>query len=269
LHGGGAASNPLVRAFGAGWSIGLQAEGAEALDATVPYRYYQPEVFRFLEVVGLVGADGPPEYPLFAVSPRERDAAAELLPGPGPWAALHAGAGDPRRRWSPARFAAVADGLAASGIRPVLVGSTADEPASAAVRAATNSVWHDLTGATNLGTLAAVLQRCAVVIANDSGPLHLARAVGSPTVGLYWCGNAINAAPLTRSRHRPLLSWIVHCPVCGIDTSTVGFVHRPGEGCTHRPSFLGQIPVVEVLDEALDLVACSAADGRCHDQRPH
>jgi hypothetical protein len=46
----------------------------------------------------------------------------------------------------------------------------------------------------------------------------------------------------------------VHCPVCGVDTSTAGFPHRPGEGCAHRPSFLGQIPVAEVLEEALDLV---------------
>src|SRR5690349_23130843 len=43
-------------ALGARWSIGLRAEDAAALDATVPYRYYQSEVFRFLEVVELVGA---------------------------------------------------------------------------------------------------------------------------------------------------------------------------------------------------------------------
>jgi ADP-heptose:LPS heptosyltransferase len=60
LHGGGAASNPLLKALGARRSIGLRAEGAAALDATVPYRYYQSEVFRFLEVVALVGAQGPP-----------------------------------------------------------------------------------------------------------------------------------------------------------------------------------------------------------------
>jgi hypothetical protein len=77
----------------------------------------------------------------------------------------------------------------------------------------------------------------------------------SPTVELYWCGNAINAAPVGRTRHRPLLSCTVHCPVCGIDTSTAGFPHRPGEGCAHRPSFLEQIPAAEVLDEVLDLLS--------------
>jgi ADP-heptose:LPS heptosyltransferase len=260
LHGGGAASNPLVRALGTRWSIGLQAEDAAPLDATVPYRYYQSEVFRFLEVVALVGAEGPPGYPELAVSEQERDAAAALLPGAGPWVALHAGAGDPRRRWAPKRFAAVADRLAAAGARPVLVGSAADESVSAAVRSHATTPVRDLTGHTDLGTLAAVLRRCAVVVANDSGPLHLALAVGPATVGLYWCGNAINAASTVRTRHRPLLSWIVHCPVCRTDTSTAGFPHRPGNGCAHRPSFLDQIPVVEVLDEALDLLTRTRTD---------
>jgi ADP-heptose:LPS heptosyltransferase len=254
LHGGGAASNPLVRALGARWSIGLQAENAAPLDATVPYRYYQSEVFRFLEVVALVGAEGPPEYPELAVSEQERDVAAELLPRGDPWVALHAGAGDPRRRWAPERFAAVADRLALAGVRPVLVGSGADLPASAAVCNHATTPLHDLTGRTDLGTLAAVLRRCAIVVANDSGPLHLARAVGPATVGLYWCGNAINAAPTVRTRHRPLLSWTVHCPICGTDTSTAGFPHRSGDGCAHRPSFLDQIPIAEVLEEALDLL---------------
>jgi ADP-heptose:LPS heptosyltransferase len=66
LHGGGSTSNPLMTSLRAGWSIGLRAADAAPLDATVPYRYYQSEVFRLLEVVALVGADGPPEYPLLA-----------------------------------------------------------------------------------------------------------------------------------------------------------------------------------------------------------
>jgi ADP-heptose:LPS heptosyltransferase len=259
LHGGGAASNPFVRALGARRSIGLQAEDAAPLDSTVPYRYYQGEVFRFLEVVALVGAEGPPEYPELETSAQERDAAAELLRG-DPWVALHAGAGDPRRRWAPQRFAAVADRLAAAGARPVLVGSASDGPSSAAVRSCAGTSLLDLTGRTDLGTLAAVLRRCTVVVANDSGPLHLARAVGAATVGLYWCGNAINAAATVRTRHRPLLSWVVRCPVCGTDTSTAGFPHRPGDGCAHRPSFLDQIPVAEVLDEALDLLDRARTD---------
>jgi ADP-heptose:LPS heptosyltransferase len=159
LHGGGAASNPLVGALGARRSIGLQADGAADLDTTVPYRYYQSEVFRFLEVVALVGAHGAPEYPELAASGRERATAAALLPPGGPYVALHAGAGDPRRRWAPQRFAAVADALTTAGARPLLVGSHADVPVSTAVRHHARTPPLDLTGRTDLGTLAAVLAR--------------------------------------------------------------------------------------------------------------
>src|SRR5919206_212551 len=136
IHGGGTASNPLVRALGARWSIGLRADGAPGLDADVPYRYYQQEANRFLEVVRLVGADGPADYPLLAVTPAERAAAAALMPGEGPWVALHPGATDPRRRWPAERFAQVADALVRDGARPVLVGTAAEADVVAAVAAA-------------------------------------------------------------------------------------------------------------------------------------
>jgi ADP-heptose:LPS heptosyltransferase len=269
LHGGGGASNPLVSALGARRTIGLRAPDAPPLDATVPYRYYQPEAERFLEVVRLVGADGPAEYPLLAVLPAEREAAAALLPGEAPAVALHAGATDPRRRWPAQRFAALADAVAARGARPVLVGGPGDAEISAAVVGAARHRLLDLTGRTDLGTLAGVLERCAAVVGNDSGPLHLARAVGTATVGLYWCGNAINAAPPTRSRHRPLLSWTVHCPECGTDCSPAGHPFRPGDGCAHRPSFLDQIPVREVEEEVADLLAAAGPEVRpACDRRP-
>jgi ADP-heptose:LPS heptosyltransferase len=262
LHGGGGTSNPLVSALGARRTIGLRAAGAPPLDGNVPYRYYQPEADRFLEVVRLAGADGPTEYPTLAVFEAERDAAAELVPGAGPWVTLHAGATDPRRRWPAERFAALADALTEAGARPALVGGAGDADASGAVVAAAAHPITDLTGRTDLGTLAAVLHRSAVVVANDSGPLHLARAVGAATVGLYWCGNAINAAGATRTRHRPLLSWTVHCPECGVDCSTAGHPHRRGDGCAHRPSFLDQIPVVEAQEEVTDLLTPCSRDTR-------
>jgi hypothetical protein len=73
-----------TRSLGARWSIGLRAENAAPLDATVPYRYYQSEVCRYLEVVALIGAQAPPEYPELAVTAREHAVAAALLPGDGP-----------------------------------------------------------------------------------------------------------------------------------------------------------------------------------------
>ena len=77
----------------------------------------------------------------------------------------------------------------------------------------------------------------------------MAVAVGAPTVGLYWCGNLINAGPRSRLRTRALLSWRTSCPVCGVDCMT-------GD-CPHRESFVADIPVDEVVAEALDVLGRS------------
>jgi ADP-heptose:LPS heptosyltransferase len=98
----------------------------------------------------------------------------------------------------------------------------------------------------DLNALAGLLSRASLVVSNDSGPLHLAAAVGVPTVGIYWCGNMINAGPLTRARHRPAISWRLDCPVCGLDCTRTN--------CGHSESFVADVPEPEVIGSALDLL---------------
>ena len=93
-----------------------------------------------------------------------------------------------------------------------------------------------------------VLERCRLLVGNDSGPRHLAAAVGTATVGIYWCGNLINAGPITRRRHPCGVSFRTVCPECGADQSTVG-------RCPHDPSFVADVPVDEIATAALDLYA--------------
>lgn len=105
---------------------------------------------------------------------------------------------------------------------------------------------QNLCGRLFLGGLAGLLSRCRLVVSNDSGPLHMAAAVGAATVGIFWCGNLINAGPLTRARHRPFLSWRLECPVCGLNNST-------NPPCEHRPSFVADIPTDKVIAAAHEL----------------
>jgi ADP-heptose:LPS heptosyltransferase len=106
-----------------------------------------------------------------------------------------------------------------------------------------------------IGGLAALLAHSAVVVSNDTGPLHLAAAVDAPAVGLFWVGNMINFSEPDRARYRPLISWVIHCPRCGADCTRDLYPERGGgDGCQHDDSFVADIPVAEVVTELRELV---------------
>lgn len=256
LHGGGRFSNPFLRRLRARYSAGLRTADAAELDRSVPYHYYQHEPLRALEVVGLVGA--PPVELEARLRPLpEFVAQAELLPGEGtsPLVAIHPGATDPRRRWPAELFGEVAAACAAEGCTVFVVGATYDKDlASQVVDAACSRQVTSVAGQLDLGTLAALLARCSVLLGNDSGPRHLAQALGTPTVGLYWAGNLINAGPLGRSLHRAHLSWVTHCAECGIDVTQVGYT---APRCPHDESLLASIRPEDVLADIRMFAASS------------
>lgn len=248
IHGGGRSSNPFALRLGARTTIGLKTEDAPALDRWIPYVYYQSEVMRYLEVAALAGATFAHPEPRLAVTEADLREAAALVPARArPLVALHPGASDPRRRWPPASFAAVGDALAAAGAQVVVTGVEAERDVVEAVIGAMRWPALDLSGRLSVGGLAGVLSRCAAVVSNDTGPRHLAEAVGAATVGIYWCGNVINAGPMTRARHRPAISWRLHCPVCGASCIE--------SRCEHRESFVADVPVAEAVASALDLLS--------------
>ncbi|WP_341718629.1 glycosyltransferase family 9 protein [Micromonospora sp. FIMYZ51] len=256
LHGGGANSNPLVAALGARVTAGLRAEDAPPLDRWLRYVYYQPEVIRYLEVAALVGAPATTIIPTLAVTDPDRAEARRVLGAPErPRVALHPGATDTRRRWPTDRFAGVARVLHADGYQVLVTGTPAEQDVVDEVVAAAGVPIRPLVGTLSLGGLAACYADCALVISNDTGPLHLAAAVGAPTVGIFWVGNLITTATALRGRHRPIISWTVHCPVCGVDCTPGIYPHRPGDGeCPHRDSFVTDVPVAEVLEAARELL---------------
>ena len=249
IHGGGGYSNPFVRRLGARVTAGLKSAEAEPLDRWMPYVYFQQEIFRYLEVVAMVGASPTVLEPRVELFDADLSEACEVMPESSePLVVIHPGASDSRRRWPPQKFAAVGDALAAAGARIAVVGSGDDErPVVEAVVRAMQSEAENLWGRLSLGGLAGLLSRSRLLVANDSGPLHLGAAVGASTVGIYWCFNLLNAGELTRTRHRPVLSWRLECPVCGLNC-------LEGE-CSHGDSFVADVPVEEVTAQALDLLS--------------
>lgn len=248
MHGGGGNSNPFVLRLEAGVSVGLRAGDAPALDIDLPYVYYQSEVMRMLEIVGLVGAAPVTLEPRLGLTPADEAEAQAVMPsGLAPFAVLNPGASDTRRRWPSEKFAAVGDALADQGATIVITGGPEDDELGEGVVQAMRRPSLNLVGRLRLGGLAALLSRSRVIVSNDTGPLHLGAAVGAATVGIYWCGNLINAGPNFRARHRPLLSWQLDCPVCGRNCTR--------EECPHDASFVTDVPVDEVRAAALELFA--------------
>ena len=129
--------------------------------------------------------------PLIAQRPEHRAAAEHWLTARG-WRsgerliALHPSASDEAKRWPAASFAQAGDRLATeAGARVVVISGpdAADHGRDVVTRM--RSAPLDASGQLSLGTLAALLARCQALVSNDSGPVHVAAAVGTPVVSLF------------------------------------------------------------------------------------
>ncbi|MEV4784369.1 glycosyltransferase family 9 protein [Streptomyces tuirus] len=104
------------------------------------------------------------------------------LTGPGPYIVLHPGASVPARAWSPGHCAEAARELAAAGHRVVVTGGAGESDLTAYVA---GSHALDLGGRTGAAELGGVLAGASVVVTGNTGPAHLAAAVGTPVVSLF------------------------------------------------------------------------------------
>lgn len=247
MYGGGRYSNPFLRELGAPLTAGTATPDAQPLDRTLAYGAHVNRRLELLQVAALVGAQP-------RLMPRELEVTNEdralggaaLPPAPGERiVVLHPGASDPRRRWPPARFAQVADALAARGAT-IAISGTADE--SYLADAIAGHMTHrpvNLAGRLSLRALCGLLERCTMMLSNDTGPLHMALSLGKPGVGIFWLTNLIESGPLNQHLLRPALSLRAHCPVCSHDNR----ISR----CIHDDCFVDDIAADAVEHEALDL----------------
>ena len=169
-----------------------------------------------------------------------------LLSAGRPLVVLQPGSTDPRRCWPAASFAAVGDALAAVGTQLAVNGTAAEAPL---VRRVIDLMVYpaiDLSGKLDLGGLCGLIERAACVVSNDTGPLHLALAIGTPAVGIFWLTNLIEGMPLRQGLLRAALSLRQDCPVCGAPNLS--------SRCAHDASFVADVPVGQVIAMAMDLV---------------
>ena len=119
----------------------------------------------------------------------ERDRVVALCPG-----SINSRA----KRWPAERYAALGDKLSEElGAKILLVGSAAEAEVSATVTAQMNSTPIDLTGKTDLAELVAVLRLVNLLVTNDTGPAHIAAALGRPTLVIFGPTNPLTTRPFS------------------------------------------------------------------------
>ena len=101
-----------------------------------------------------------------------------------PLIAVQLGASDERKRWPPERFAEAVSLVPEALGEILLLGTAAEAPLAARVLAHVRRRVHDTTGDTSLVEVAALLERCRLLLTNDTGTMHIATAVGTPVIDI-------------------------------------------------------------------------------------
>lgn len=165
----------------------------DALEVGDPHRHKAEDWLRLLRILGGPASDA---VTGLQVSEEERKAAREFLIARGVRdddvvVGIHPGASLPEKRWPLDRFAVVANAL---GARPDVGVITFADPAG--YGEAIGNGPGVVRAKTTLRELLALIERCEVLVCNDSGPMHIAGGVGTPAVAVFGNGVARWFAPI-------------------------------------------------------------------------
>lgn len=206
----------------------------------VSYSHDRYEVYSFFHLIGSIADIAPvfnPDEPFItireAVPPR-------LLPDTGKEIiAVFPGASVAERRWGGEKYGSLAKALQDKGYRIVILGSTADGEETARIKnIAPDCV--DLTGMTSLREAAVILKHCRLLITADSGIMHIAYAVGTPTVSIFGSGIEKKWAP--PGKHHTIINKKISCSPC------TRFGYTPQ--CMNNIECLASVSVEEVIKAA-------------------
>ncbi|HET9984604.1 MAG TPA: glycosyltransferase family 9 protein [Longimicrobiales bacterium] len=214
-----------------------------------PVQHVQDQYFEFLEYLGIDPA--PVEWRI-RLSEAERAAQAAFFGGlDRPAAAIVVGTSKPQKNWAPERYARVAAALESDfGLRPVIVGGpSAAEAAIARTIERTSGARVVNALGDDVRKLVWLLDAARVVVSPDTGPLHLARALDTPVVGLYGYTNPKRYGP-----YRRFTELVVD-----------GYARHPGEdypaSMEHREGGMERVGVDAVLGK-VELALRTTAAGR-------
>jgi heptosyltransferase III len=198
---------------------------------------------RVLHLTQTLGADAP-LAPRLCWSEADMAEARRRMGAAGPWLAIGPTANWQGKIWPPERFGAVAKALVGpdgplAGARVLIPGAPGEERMAEPVFAALRAHRPVAAFGWPLPVLAAALASARLYIGNDSGLMHMAAAVGTPTIGLFGPSRAELYAP-----------WGEHTAVVQTQTSFDDFISAPGYNRFTTGSLMGEITVNAVLAAA-------------------
>ena len=183
-------------------------------------------VERYVLAAGVRGqGSGIREFPI-VFSEHERHAAERLLAelkrdATCPLVVFVVGARWETKHWPPENFAALAEQVVGRhGVEVGLVGSRGDSPLARRIASMCGCAMLDFSGKTSLKQLAYLFQRAEVVVGNDSGPIHIAAAVGAPVVALYGPTSPARTGPY--GEPHKILTTSLPCSPCFRRTCNLG-----------------------------------------------
>ena len=262
-------TNGLLALSGAPHRVGFHSGGGGAfLTRALPYdttAHTAANALRLVDAtlpgdIGQVGDNGVPEAACLEVPDVARQEMATRLAHAGPVViGINPSGGRRLKQWDPDRFAQVATRLArAHHATVVLVGAPEDRPLVNAVMAAVPEDVRvvDLAGQLDLVGLAALCERLTLLITGDTGPMHLAAAVGTPIVAIFGPSDPRRYAPLApKVRVVRAELW---CSPCNR-------IRMPPTRCRDRlPDCLAALDADDVCRAAEELLA----DGQGEDTAP-
>lgn len=217
------------------------------------YRLPAPreDIHRVRHAASTLGMESDPPAPFIPVSDRDREEAERLLGedrapvlGIGPTANWQG------KIWPADRFVALAEALTGEegpfpGARIAVFGAPGEEAQAAPILDALGPGRAvDLVGKTSLSVAAASLARCRLYVGNDSGLMHLAAAMGTPTLGLF--------GPSKESLYAP---WGAHCAALRTPQSFEELISAPGYDRHTTPTLMTGITVEMAAKAATELAA--------------
>lgn len=251
--------NLMLAASGAAWTAGYRSGGGgPLLDVALDFdtNAHTSDNARRL-VAAIFDASVPAEQPPTFVVPSQAQAnASRLLVAAGqPLIGVHASGGREIKQWPIERFGEVARKLIEhTGATIVLTGSAGDRAMVQILKTGLpGDHVLDVAGQLDLLTLAGIVERMDLLVTGDTGPMHLAVAVGTPVVAVFGPSDPARYAP------RGPLDCVVRVD---LPCSPCNRIRLPPARCVgHTPDCLATIPVHDVFNAAVSVLERSARSG--------